>query len=258
MRWIVTSLVLLVVAVVLAGVLIPAIAHWRANADRVRCADNLRRIGKFLVDEAMQAKAFPAGTLRVAKLPPEERLSWIVPGRGLLGYPEQGPTIDLAAPWNAPENRKAAATFLPRLVCPSVSRVWSADIGAPTNYPGMAGVGADAAQKAVDTRGAGMFRHDEPTFLTDVKDGLANTLMLLETADQPGPWMAGGPPTVRPLIPANRPYLGLGRPFGGCHIGGANAGYADGPCRFLADSVSPEALELQAGIADTTHSADSQ
>ena len=68
-----------------------------------------------------------------------------------------------------------------------------------------------------------MFRYDEPTILTDVKDGLSNTLMLLETADQPGPWIAGGPPTVRPLDPANRPYLGIGRPFGGCHLGGANA-----------------------------------
>ncbi|HEX4592298.1 MAG TPA: DUF1559 domain-containing protein [Gemmataceae bacterium] len=258
MRPTVTFLVLAFIGVVVAGLLIPATGMMRANADRVRCMDNLRRIGKYLTDEAMASKAYPAGTLQVAKLPPDLRLSWVVPGLGAMGHAELAAKIDLAAPWNAEVNRPVAGTLVPQLVCPAVTQVWSRDLGAPFNYPGMAGVGADAATKPANAPGAGIFRYDEPTFLTDIKDGRANTLMLLETAHAVGPWIAGGPPTVRPLVPETQPYLGQRRPFGGCHLRGANAAFADGSCRFLAESTTPRVLELLAGIADTAHSSDSQ
>jgi prepilin-type processing-associated H-X9-DG protein len=136
------------------------------------------------------------------------------------------------------------------LVCPAAVATKPAQGDGLLYYPGMAGVGPNAATKAFDEPGAGLFRYDAPTRVADVKKGLANTLVLLETADRPGPWIAGGPTSVRPLDPAREPYLGPGRPFGGTHFGGANAAFADGSGRFLSNSISPDVLERLACIAE--------
>ena len=118
------------------------------------------------------------------------------------------------------------------------------------HYPGIAGVGQNAALKPATAPGAGVFRFDGPTFVINVKDGLSNVLLLLESGQDPRAWIAGGPSTVRPLDPARRPYIGIGRPFGGAHSGGANAALADGSGRFITDKIDPHILELLAGIAD--------
>jgi prepilin-type processing-associated H-X9-DG protein len=79
---------------------------------------------------------------------------------------------------------------------------------------------------------------------------LSNVLLALETADRVGPWIAGGLASVRAIDPATRPYVGSGRPFGGAHLGGANAAFADGSCRFLAGAIAPGVLEMLAAMAD--------
>ena len=35
------------------------------------------------------------------------------------------------------------------------------------------------------------------------------------------------------------PYIGVGRPFGGCHPGGAYASMADGSVQFIKDTIEP-------------------
>jgi len=252
MRRIVTIAVVAVGVVVLAGISVVLVGRSRAAAERARCLDNLRRICKqYLLDEAQTTKSFPAGTVVVdPKTPPERRLSWVVPGLTRLGHAELSTSIDVAAPWDDAANRSAAGTCLVHLVCPAVVPAVPADGRAPLYYPGIAGVGADAATTPSDRPGAGLFRYDTPTTVAEVKDGQSYTLMLIESGNQPGPWIAGGPTSVRPLVPAKRPYLGPGRPFGGCHFGGANVAFADGSGRFLADAISPTVLERLATIAD--------
>ena len=73
--------------------------------------------------------------------------------------------------------------------------------------------------------------------------GESRTLAVIETASAIGPWAAGGFPTVRGLDPAQRPYTGRGRPFGGLHRGGFHVLFADGAVWFLRDSIDPEKLE---------------
>lgn len=259
MRQVVTVLVVVAGVMVVVGLFVAAVPRWWSNADRVRCQDNLRRICKqYLLDEAQTTNSYQAGTVVVTDLPPDRRLSWVVPGLTRLGYESLARSIDRTAAWDAAANKAVGQAFIPLLVCPAIDAFGPTDGSGPLDYPGLAGVGPDAATKPPDAPGAGMFRYDAPTTVADAKDGLSNTLLLVETAARPGPWIAGGPPSVRPLDPATRPYLGRGRPFGGAHPGGANTAFADGSGRFFADGVSPRVLELLAGIADGGRADDSQ
>jgi prepilin-type processing-associated H-X9-DG protein len=58
---------------------------------------------------------------------------------------------------------------------------------------------------------------------------------------------------VRGLDPAETPYIGAGRQFGGLHDGRAAVAFADGSVRFISESINPkvfEALSTMAGGAE--------
>jgi prepilin-type processing-associated H-X9-DG protein len=234
------------------GLLIPLIVRYRDSAERARCLDHLRLVAAFALHDyyVEKHKEFPAGTVVVRDLPPEKRLSWVVPLLTRLHRADLERTIDQTAPWDAPVNASAAKTLLTFMVCPSRGVDPRSGVPAPSHYPGIAGVGADAATLRPGAPRAGVFLYDAPTPLGVLQDGLSGSLLLLETSAGPGPWIAGGPATVRPVDPATKPYLGVGRPFGGNHPGGANAAFADGSARFLTDRISPDVLELLAAVAD--------
>jgi prepilin-type processing-associated H-X9-DG protein len=87
---------------------------------------------------------------------------------------------------------------------------------------------------------------------------MANTVVVMETNRENGPWTAGGFPTVRGLDPAGRRYLGAGGQFSSGHSSWAwlssshtvtNVVYADGSVRGLTESVSPQVLEALVTIA---------
>ena len=94
-----------------------------------------------------------------------------------------------------------------------------------------------------------MFAYDRVTRVLDVTDGLSNTMMVIETSVDNGPWTAGGWATVRPLDPARQPYIGAGRQFGGYHRDGVNVLFADGAVRFVRDAVNSRHLESLSTIA---------
>jgi prepilin-type processing-associated H-X9-DG protein len=245
MRRLVAAGLACVLAILLVGLSLPLILRWRDSAERVRCMDHLRRLGSVFAN-----KGTPAGTVVGSAARPESRLSWFVIELPWLGHSDVANWIDQTAPWAADANSRAGKTFLPILNCPALTTGPATDNYQPYNYPGIAGVGRDAAQLPYDHPRAGAFRYDAPTPPDAFRDGFANCMVMLESGVPPNFWIAGGPPTVRSLDPATRPYLGIGRPFGGGHRGGANAAFADGSVRFLTDHISPEVLELLAGIAD--------
>ena len=74
-------------------------------------------------------------------------------------------------------------------------------------------------------------------------------MMVIETAKDNGPWIAGGPSTVRGLDLSGLPYLGRNGQFGGTHRGGANVLFADGSVRFIHESIHPQVFEDMATIA---------
>jgi prepilin-type processing-associated H-X9-DG protein len=196
----------------------------------------------------------------VKELAPEKRLSWIaalMPEFGLATLEKQ---MNRAEAWDSEANRGAGTAVLKGLLCPSLVgaspidgrglEAWSVDGRGLLHYPGMAGFGADAARFDRSDPHAGIFAYDEATPASAVKDGTSNVLLLLETSQNIGPWIAGGPTSVRGVDPQEQPYLGVGRPFGGAHRGGANAAFADGHWQFLSEKINPTVLEMLAAIAD--------
>ncbi len=250
MRRVVAVVVVVLIGLLGLGLLLPLIIAWRANADRAVCQDHLRRVAAFaLGDYAQKHKEFPAGTVVLANLSPERRPSWVVPVLSRLGPTGLEESVRRVA-WDDPANRGPAETFLPTLVCPALYPNRPDATPAPLHYIGMAGVGPDAARRPPDAPQAGAFHYDQPAPLDAFRDGLSNCLLLLESGSHTGPWIAGGPTSVRSLVPDAGPYLGVGRPFGGAHALGVNAAFADGSARWLSDRISPRVLEMLAMIAD--------
>jgi hypothetical protein len=251
-RW---ATVLIIACVLLLALLlaIPFVAQQRELANRTRCQNNLRILGKALTGYAQEREhdAFPPGTIPIPGVPPEGRLSWHAGLLDRYGREDLARAVARDQPWSAEPNQAAGRSFVTFLVCPSLTPAPTpADQPAPTNYIGLAGVGADAPLLPPDHLRAGIFRYDGPTPLPAVRDGLSNTLMLGETGRDVGPWLRGGPPTVRGLDPARPPYLGVSGQFGGGHPHLANFINADGSLRVVRDDCAPAVLEKLVAIAD--------
>jgi prepilin-type processing-associated H-X9-DG protein len=259
----------LMVAIALIGTTMGvsiAVARTREAVVIAQCRDNLRLIGLAMQGYANTKNAFPAGSISNPRLPLEKRLSWVV---ALLVYLDQcGPSYDGTKAWDedgailepepspngepcpppqpVPFRKLGTFSFL---TCPAPSACRTGCGPQAARYIGIAGVGRDAPSLPIGDRRAGVFGNDRRARLQDITDGLSNTVAVVESAEDHGPWLAGGRATVRGLDPARQPYLGKGRQFGGLHRGGAMALFADGSVRFLPESTHPRTLEALATIA---------
>jgi prepilin-type processing-associated H-X9-DG protein len=136
------------------------------------------------------------------------------------------------------------------LLCPAFPNMPPEGEPTPTHYLGVAGIGPDAIHLPLDDPKAGVFGNERRVNEKDVKDGLATTLIVMETATDNGPWTAGGNPTVRGLDPYRSPYLGDHGQFSSRHRPRVtNALFADGSVRSLSDAINPQVLEALATIA---------
>jgi prepilin-type processing-associated H-X9-DG protein len=250
------------------GVVSLVLLNMREAADRLACQNNLRRIGQGVFAYEDKHREFPPAVLPGSDLPVGQRLSWLA---GILPYLEPPPPA-LPAPgtarrpskpqvtaehlhpdlaWDDPKNRPAVDTVLAEYLCPDALGQLGAATPGRTSYVGMAGVGPDSAALPAGDPHAGFFGYERRLTRKELEAGrgASQTLLALETARDNGPWAQGGPATVRGLDPAERPYAGPGRPFGGLHPGGFNALFADGGVEFKRDSISSEHLETLAALA---------
>jgi prepilin-type processing-associated H-X9-DG protein len=243
-------LVGLLILVVLAGMLIPAVMRVRDAAARSQCRNNLKQIGLALQNYHNVFNSFPAATMPTEGLPPEKRLSWLYELDPFI-HARMDPTwgMNRNKPWDIEENFRITRGPMPIYLCPwNPNREDAAGFGL-THYVGVSGVGTDAARLPKDNPAAGLFGYDRTTKRSEIKDGDSSTLAAIETARDNGPWAAGGPATVRGLDPNRRPYLGTEAQFGGLHGGTTAALFADGSVRFLQNSIDPRIFEALATIA---------
>ncbi len=263
-RIIVVILVLLTLLALL-GIALPAVMRARAEAEFRRCQDNLRRIG-FGMLHAVEPGAtvpekardrVPPGTIVNGDMSFDQRLSWYVmvapaieqgipngggPPRAATALDDALASVNTKLAWDAPPHKALAAMQLKFARCPAWPGVPNAEFGL-TNYPGNGGLGQETPAKSIDDAGhsAGAFRYDTPTpfSVIGMGDGLEQTLLVGETSTDLGPWLRGGPATVRTLnADTSVPYLGKGRLYSGNHPGRGNFLFADGSVRVLTDRTN--------------------
>jgi prepilin-type N-terminal cleavage/methylation domain-containing protein/prepilin-type processing-associated H-X9-DG protein len=252
-------LVVLFIIALLIALLLPNVRRVREPAARTQCANNLKQMilamhnyhdtGRpmpipAIGSENSRVLAFPPGCFGPGKSP-EERLSWMV---ALLPFLEQDPLyrqFDLEKGYAG--NLPAAQTRLKMFICPTLQEAAVDD--AVTNYVALSGIGLDAARQPVDTAGNGFMGYDRVTSIDTIKDGTSNTIALMETRMDLGPWARGGTSTLRGFDLADAPPIGDNRPFGAGHKGGTNVALADGSVRFLGSSIAPKTLAAAITIA---------
>ncbi len=257
---------------VIVILVIPAVGNVQRAAVRASCANQLKLIGQATHRYRDAHGHFPPGTVPGTQLPPDQRMSFYVL---LLPHidPMMKPVHDklkLTEPWDSTANHAAIKdnnwrTFqcgewyseLPQ-------EVKRQEPGWPnyplhTNYVGIAGVGADAATRPTDAPGIGMFGYDRTLKVEQVKDGLGNTILLIETGYEVGPWIRGGSSTVRTIDPTAEHLVGGGLPFGGTHYrerlfrqnepNGFLVLLADGGTRYTSKQMQPAVLIALATVA---------
>jgi hypothetical protein len=258
MRRLINAVIVVLVLGTTAGLVICAIPKIRDSAARSQCQNNLKQIGMALLNKYSQEGTFPPATVPNDDLPCGKRLSWLVV---TLSYLDQvGVTIDRKKGWQDEANiipmffgndgeHPPTPLELKMFRCPADPTISPADAASLTNYVGISGVGPGAAESQLGYPGVGFFGCERKIKIEDIKDGTANTIAVMETNSNIGPWTAGGFPTARPLDPAMTPYLGVGRPFGSGHRACTQAVFADGSVHALTKSIQPEVLEALATIA---------
>ena len=234
---------------VAACLLLAGVGRLREGEQCARCMNNLRQIGIGLQSNYDAYGSFLPAVVPAERLPPEKRLSWQYDVVGFtLGLMDRSWGQNRLKPWDDESNSLAWHLQPPWSFCPAIPNPRDLPPPMPTSYVGVAGIGEDAASLPGKHPRIGLFGYERVTRREDVTDGLETTLAVIETAHDNGPWLAGGPATVRGLDPS-RPYLGQGNQFGGTHRRLTAALFADGSVHLLADSLHPRTFEALATIA---------
>jgi hypothetical protein len=243
-------------ALVVTGLVLTYIPKVRLRANAEASRNNLRVLGQFAAHNAdpnLKGKEgkyptqIPPGTIYLADVAPENRLSWAVPLLPLMDQKknpvvELFPRIDQLQPWTAPRNQEAARTRLPGLLCPENPPDPRPDGFGVTSYVGIGGVGLDAAALPLGSPKSGAFRYDGPTPFERITDGLSQTLLFAETRNEVGPWLRGGPSTVRGLNDAPDALPLVGGQLGGYFPAGVHVAMCDGSGRLFSPRTTPRVL----------------
>ena len=215
-RRVAAIVIVVLLLLTVAGLVVTYIQKARLAAHLATSQNNLRQLAQFAAhhskldpnaDLSKFPREIPPGTVVLSKYPPENRLSWFVPVLPGLDQRRQdivalGTQIDETKPWDFERNQAAARTRLIVALCPLGTPQWPAGEAALTCYVGIAGLGPDSATLALPKEGraparAGAFRYDAATPFNRIGDGISQTLLMGETGNDLGPWLRGGPSTVR-------------------------------------------------------------
>lgn len=201
------GIVVLCILAILVAFLLPNVRSARGAARRTQCKNNLKQIGIALDNYHEKYQAFPpAYTVDANGRPLHSWRTLLLP---FLDAKPLYESIDLTKPWDDPKNAAAFKQARFSLSCAGAER--PADF---TTY--MAVVGPDAWFRPTDSRS-----------VSEITDGMAHTLMVIEVAPEDAVhWMT-------PTDTDGRFVLAFGSDSKCAHTGGTHGLFADGRVRFI-------------------------
>jgi hypothetical protein len=254
----VLKIALVVFAILLVvGVFLPFVRRIRDSAARIQCSNRLKQIALAVQNYVDTFGRFPPGTRPSPDLPPEKRLSWIFEVLPFMGSDPTYSSAKKDLAWDDPANLQLWEDWK-CFMCPSGPTQQAGYSSRLTHYVGIAGLGEDAATYPMGDKRNGFFGYDRQVTLKDVTDGIGNTIMIMETSVDNGPWAAGGRPTLRGVDLDDEPFIGRGRQFGGMHLRGGfferhvpivNCAMGDGSVRGIASDIDPTVFQFAITIA---------
>lgn len=229
--WMAVALAIVLVVVLggIAGVLfLPTINDARTPSRRTVCANHIRNIGISLVNYVnAHGGKFPAATIKDKNGKPMH--NWRALILANLDRPDLERAYKLDEPWDSPTNRKLWG--------------WGNHLAADFHCPSDPAISyEDAYCSYLLVTGPGtLFPGDKEVHVDDVKDGLENTILLVEVVDSKQRWFEPGD------LSFDEALRGINSKEGRCissfHPGGAYVVFADGHLRFVSDKLSTETLK---------------
>jgi prepilin-type N-terminal cleavage/methylation domain-containing protein/prepilin-type processing-associated H-X9-DG protein len=252
-------LVVIAIIGILVGLLLPAVQAAREAARRCQCMNNQAQLGLAVHHFEFNHEHLPSGTVNdqgpIRNEPIGKHVSWTVQ---LLPYLEQSnlyQSFDLSAGTYAAVNQPVREVVVATFVCPSSPENFEPNQG---EFPmsSYAGVSNDM-EVPIDANNNGIFFLNSQMKLTDIGDGVSNTLFL---GEKTSPfidlgWVSGTRATLRngilsdPAVFKNEtePNNELGSlsvgGFSSYHTGGSNFIFGDGSVRFLSRQIEPEIMQ---------------
>jgi len=261
-------LVVIAVISILMGLTVTGVQKVREAGRRTACSNNLRQIGLALHHYQSSHQEFPMGCLecrfgsaRPGK--PMRMISWNVALLPLIEQENVYRLFNYEYPAKSEQNRQAASRVIPTFLCPSTPRrqYTTGDINgdgtwqpgedmAFTDYGGIYGVegpGRNApfgSPHYLNDKSLGIMLYEEPTPVSEVRDGLAYTVIVGECSgrgyQQQAEWANGH------NCFAQHENVGINQSFDNelhsDHPGGAQVVFADGHVEMLSEQIDQQLL----------------
>ena len=232
-------LVTLAIIGILVALLLPAVQAAREAARRASCKNNLHQIGLALHAYHDALRSLPVGCLEWCATPFQTTRRQFAWSALLLPFLEQQPLhaqIDFRYPFDAPQNRPAAATRLSTYECPTAP---GRELPrAQTDYGGLFGeIINDRKQDD------GVFLYESSVAFAEICDGLTNTFAVAEDVGGPDSEWINGRNVFVQANGVNDPAAWIGdNEIRSKHRGGAMVLACDGAVHFVSETIPLDLL----------------
>lgn len=203
-------------------------------------------IGQWLRAEEQRHGHYPSGTVTESGLPVPQRLGWLAQMAAVQDNPTQI-QVSWQHAWNDPLNERFVRRAITAVQNPTLQNKTSEDRYPASHFAGIAGVGADAATLQIDHPRAGIFGENRQTRLSDITDGLTNTMLVAGVETSLGSWAQG---TAGYRSFTREPYIHGPDGFGTGQAKSMLVLMADGSVRELAENTDPRIIRRMAAMAD--------
>ena len=203
---------------ILIALLLPAVSAAREAARRVQCTNNLQRISLAMLEYNEHYGTFPPAYL--ADEDGEPMHSWRVLLLPFLDHEALYQQYDFDEPWDGPNNRLLSDAMPAVYGCPSA-------VHAPgeTHYLVIGGPGH-------------IFDGDRACAISDITDGLENTILVVEAPNAPVNWMQ----------PFDTAWNGSATNLGEAHPSVVMAALANGSVRAINVHIDTSVMEAMLTI----------